>query len=576
MDTTQKNREQPVRRPRQQASQETGRVPRQQAPQDTGRVQRPQMSSESARTSRREEDAGRTALKNRPESSRTQENAQGAARQRRTSAEAQKSRPSAQKPVKGKAPRKKGGLMGAITGLLSRPASDTRKQEKAARQAPARQPERKSPTARNEARTEASRTRSAPETRNEARTEASRTRTAPETRDEARTEAPRTRTAPETRNETRTEAPRARTAPETRNAPAAGAPRKASAQRSAPRKRKEEITDLSSLSSKKRAYGNSKPKKKSAFTQAREMVASALEKSKARNKTKKGGARQGQPAPAIIYTQPKAFNRTRLLVQMLTVTAVVAAMVAGLSVFFKVENITVTGAEVYSAWSIREASGIQEGDSLLTFSHARAGALIKANKPYVKTVRFGIKLPDTVNIIMEGEDVVYAIEDSTGSWWLINSDGEVVEQTNKSKAANYTKILGVTLENPTLGRLAVAVEAAPQVTTASDATDPTTTTESLPTITTGAQRLTTALGIVDALEANDIVGEAASVDVTRLEDIILWYGSRYQVNLGDESNMEYKIACMNDAILQLSEFDSGILDISFTIWPDQVGYTPFA
>ena len=539
MDTTQKNREQPARRPRQQASQETGRVPRQQAPQDTGRVQRPQMSSESARTSRREEDAGRTALKNRPESSRTQENAQGAARQRRTSAEAQKSRPSAQKPVKGKAPRKKGGLMGAITGLLSKPASDTRKQEKAARQAPARQPERKTPTARNEARTEASRTRTAPETRNEARTEASRTRTAPETR----------------------------------NAPAAGAPRKASAQRSAPRKRKEEITDLSS---KKRAYGNSKPKKKSAFTQAREMVASALEKSKARNKTKKGGARQGQPAPAIIYTQPKAFNRTRLLVQMLTVTAVVAAMVAGLSVFFKVENITVTGAEVYSAWSIREASGIQEGDSLLTFSHARAGALIKANKPYVKTVRFGIKLPDTVNIIIEEEDVVYAIEDSTGSWWLINSDGEVVEQTNKSKAANYTKILGVTLENPTPGRLAVAVEAAPQVTTASDATDPTTTTESLPTITTGAQRLTTALGIVDALEANDIVGEAASVDVTRLEDIILWYGSRYQVNLGDESNMEYKIACMNDAILQLSEFDSGILDISFTIWPDQVGYTPFA
>ena len=539
MDTTQKNREQPARRPRQQASQETGRVPRQQAPQDTGRVQRPQMSAESARTSRREEDAGRTALKNRPESSRTQENAQGAARQRRTSAEAQKSRPSAQKPVKGKAPRKKGGLMGAITGLLSKPASDTRKQEKAARQAPARQPERKTPTARNEARTEAS----------------------------------RTRTAPETRDEARTEAPRARTAPETRNAPAAGAPRKASAQRSAPRKRKEEITDLSS---KKRAYGNSKPKKKSAFTQAREMVASALEKSKARNKTKKGGARQGQPAPAIIYTQPKAFNRTRLLVQMLTVTAVVAAMVAGLSVFFKVENITVTGAEVYSAWSIREASGIQEGDSLLTFSHARAGALIKANKPYVKTVRFGIKLPDTVNIIIEEEDVVYAIEDSTGSWWLINSDGEVVEQTNKSKAANYTKILGVTLENPTPGRLAVAVEAAPQVTTASDATDPTTTTESLPTITTGAQRLTTALGIVDALEANDIVGEAASVDVTRLEDIILWYGSRYQVNLGDESNMEYKIACMNDAILQLSEFDSGILDISFTIWPDQVGYTPFA
>ena len=93
---------------------------------------------------------------------------------------------------------------------------------------------------------------------------------------------------------------------------------------------------------------------------------------------------------------------------------------------------------------------------------------------------------------------------------------------------------------------------------------------------TNAQRLTAALKILKALEANDIVGSAASVDVTRLEDIILWYGTRYQVNLGDSDKLEYKISCMNDVILQMSDYQSGILDISFTIWPDQVGYTPFA
>ena len=82
--------------------------------------------------------------------------------------------------------------------------------------------------------------------------------------------------------------------------------------------------------------------------------------------------------------------------------------------------------------------------------------------------------------------------------------------------------------------------------------------------------------ILQALEMNDIVGDAASVDVSQLQDIILWYGSRYQVNLGDSSRLDYKIACMNDVILQLSDFQSGILDISFTIWLDKVGYTPFA
>ena len=94
--------------------------------------------------------------------------------------------------------------------------------------------------------------------------------------------------------------------------------------------------------------------------------------------------------------------------------------------------------------------------------------------------------------------------------------------------------------------------------------------------TTGAQRLTAAMQILRALEENDIVGSAASVDVTRIEDIILWYGTRYQVNLGDSARLDYKIACMNDVILQMSDYQSGILDISFTIWPNQVGYTPFA
>jgi hypothetical protein len=32
---------------------------------------------------------------------------------------------------------------------------------------------------------------------------------------------------------------------------------------------------------------------------------------------------------------------------------------------------------------------------------------------------------------------------------------------------------------------------------------------------------------------------------------------------------------MNDAILAMSDYQSGILDVSFTHWKDQVGYTPF-
>jgi len=92
---------------------------------------------------------------------------------------------------------------------------------------------------------------------------------------------------------------------------------------------------------------------------------------------------------------------------------------------------------------------------------------------------------------------------------------------------------------------------------------------------TGADRLKAALMILDALELNDIVGEAASVNVSSLNNLELMYGTRYQVKLGDSTNMEYKIASMKQAVAQLNEYQTGILDCSFTTWTDRPGYTPY-
>lgn len=338
----------------------------------------------------------------------------------------------------------------------------------------------------------------------------------------------------------------------------------ADSRRSAPRRKP--VDD--DVPNRKRAYGNSKPKKKSALTMLAETLQNAKNRPKKRPSRKSENSRPKTPTPAVIYTQPLPFNRDRLIVQLITVTAVVLAIVMGLSVFFKVETITVTGADTYSAWAVREASGISEGDKLLTFSKIRAASQIMANLPYVKGVRIGIKLPDTVNIMIEEESVVYAVKSSDGQWWMMDSDGRVVEQANNAKAATATQLLGVTLETPAVNQKGIATEMTPSETNELG--------ELIPVTTTGAQRLTAALQIFKALESNDIVGEAASVDVTSTEDIILWYGTRYQVNLGDTSRLDYKIDCMNDAILQMSDYQSGVLDISFTIWPNQVGYTPFA
>lgn len=266
-------------------------------------------------------------------------------------------------------------------------------------------------------------------------------------------------------------------------------------------------------------------------------------------------------APEVVYTQPKQFSRSHLVVRLLTIVAVVIAIGMGLSIFFKVETITVVGAEKYSAWSVTEASGIAEGDSLLFFGRAGAAGRIIHQLPYIKSVRFGIKLPGTVNIIIEESPVAYGVQDTQDGWWLITSDGRVVEQTDSATALINTVIEGVKLEKPVIGELAVATENNAQGELIA---------------TTNADRLTAALEVFCALEANEILGKVASVDVTSPQAIEIWYGTQYQIKLGDRSKMEYKIAAVKQVVSQMSQYQTGILDASFTTFPDKVSYTPFS
>jgi len=134
---------------------------------------------------------------------------------------------------------------------------------------------------------------------------------------------------------------------------------------------------------------------------------------------KAGQQPAGQPpkkravaAPEVVYTPAKPLNRNRILLRLATVVAVVLALVFAISIFFKVEHVTVSGTEKYDAWTVKEASGIELGDNLLTFGKAKAYGKIKATLPYVDQVHIGIKLPDTVHIVIKELDVVYAMKDS--------------------------------------------------------------------------------------------------------------------------------------------------------------------
>ena len=362
-----------------------------------------------------------------------------------------------------------------------------------------------------------------------------------------------------------------KTPPARKGRPAAKAPARKRPAAPGGKRPAQEARERAAAPSRRRPNSRKQP----TAAQLRQKRRSAAASAAARRSTPLRPRRYDPDRPRVVYTPPKTFSRGHFLLRLATVVAVVLALTFGLSIFFKVEHINVAGAVKYDPWTVKTASGIELGDNLLTFGESKACARIKIALPYVDQVRIGIKLPDTVNIEIKEFDMLYSLRDASDQWWLITADGTVVEQVDSAAAGERTRVLGVRLASPTQGQQAVAQEdMLPEPTEGTGPTTP-------PVTVRGSDRLSAALTILRHLEECGILGQIASVDVSDLGNLELWYGTRFQVKLGDTTQLAYKIKCMNAAINgtdpnnTLKEYDSGMLDVSFTIKPDQLIYQTF-
>ena len=277
-------------------------------------------------------------------------------------------------------------------------------------------------------------------------------------------------------------------------------------------------------------------------------------------------ARQREPLPEVVYMPPAQFNRNRFLLQMITLVAVVLALTFVFSIFFKVKTVTVSGNVRYDAWTIREASGIKDGEGLLSFGGAKAAGKIRAQLPYVKEVQVGIKLPDTVKIEIVESSVAYSIAAQDGTWWLISAEGKVLEQIDPEKADDTTKIEGITLAVP-VGAQATAYEEVGQNAFG----------DAVTVSVSGKDKLESLKQILQNLEMNGVMGTVTTVDVTQPTDLRMWFCEKYQILLGDGERIAYKIECMQAVFEQEQFLEPGSIDVSFTDeeHPKDVIFVPF-
>ena len=126
-------------------------------------------------------------------------------------------------------------------------------------------------------------------------------------------------------------------------------------------------------------------------------------------------------------------NRGRFsaLYKLLSVLIIFAAILMGCVVFFRVSTVEITGDSPYTEEEIRRVSGVEQGDNLFTLNKYQISSRIYTQLPYIGTVNFERKYPDTFVIHVTASVPVAWIE-SGGSRWLMDTDCKLLESGGAS------------------------------------------------------------------------------------------------------------------------------------------------
>ncbi len=248
------------------------------------------------------------------------------------------------------------------------------------------------------------------------------------------------------------------------------------------------------------------------------------QKTKRRSKTKKRISRE---------------SLRRLLIMGGICVAVILSMI----IFFRVRHVEVRGGSYYTPEEIIEAAETENGDNLLIISRGDIAGNIMAKCPYVSSVRVTRQLPDTVVIHIEEYDATYAVRDGSGDYYLITADGKATERITEAVAAEHIKIEDLTIRTPEIGaHVSVMTPQGQEI---------------------AAQGQLDALkAVLLAIEESQLLKQIASVSVPSSYEVSLWYTDRFKVELGDTSELSYKLNYLKNVVDTQKSYATGTIDLT--------------
>lgn len=191
------------------------------------------------------------------------------------------------------------------------------------------------------------------------------------------------------------------------------------------------------------------------------------------------------------------------LLRPLSVLLTAVAVVAALTMFFKVSTVEVTGSSRYRDGEVAAASGVELGDNLVLLDKYRIAQRIYTELPYVTEARINRKFPSTLVLEVTETTAVASIQ-GAGGYWLLSAGEKLLEAVDETGAQDYLRITGLEAVNPAVSARLELPEDSPIT----------------------LERLGQLLSAMERLE---MLGRADGLDLSDRSDLVLGYDGRFQV-----------------------------------------------
>lgn len=202
--------------------------------------------------------------------------------------------------------------------------------------------------------------------------------------------------------------------------------------------------------------------------------------------------------------------------------------------FFVVRQVVVQGTDLYPKEAILSVCNVSEGTPLVSLSKKKICRAVEENFPYLVQVSVEYDLPDTVNVTFREEFGELAI--SLGAeLFSIDDDLRVLAKERADSTLERIRLITEDVSRCVVGEKLTFFD------------------ESLGK---GIRE------IMKELSAANMLDRVSAIDVRDKFNIKLRYMDRFEILIGEDTDLKYKFAMVKEVIRDLGEGESGRIDIS--------------